>query len=196
MTFTKFLPVPIMIGVVAALWMVVSGQLSTASYPLVPWVPFIGWALYFMAGAKLSRLHKEAIGLTGGIVAAAIVLIFANQFGAVLGQWTLPVIVFFVAFFIVLLELTDWFELAPAYFFSFAGYFAYLLGKFAGTTMTAQHLVWFWALIMIGLALGVLTAKLRKWILTAEGVPESEQQTIFDREQRIKTTEASQAPQK
>lgn len=188
LTFSKFLPVPIMIGIVAAVWVWLTDVVTVEGYPLVAWVPFLSWALHFMAGAKMSRVSKEAVGLTGGIVFAVFALVAMMQLGSTLGQFTMPVIVFFAAFFIVLLEWTDLFELAPAYFFSFAGYFAFLFGGFMGTEMNMQHIIWYWVLIMIGLGIGVLTAELRKWILSSQGVSEADQQTVFDREMRMQKT--------
>jgi len=91
-----------------------------------------------------------------------------------------------VAFLIVMLELTDWFELAPAYFFAFAGYFAYVFGGFAGTmassTDYAMAMVPFFLLLMLGLGLGYITALLRKKILEKEGVYGQDQKTVFDKE--------------
>jgi len=129
MTFKKFLPVGLMIAAVATLYVIVAQYLKVSAL----WVPFISWPLYFIAGAKPSRLHKEVIGLIGGVIFAYLTLVvvvpFTGIFGGVLG---LPLTVFLVALIIVMLELTDWFELAPAYFFSFAGYFAYVFGGFGG----------------------------------------------------------------
>ena len=195
MTFKQFLPVPVMIGVTAGLWMVVVGQWKISAFPLIPWVPFITWALYFMAGAKRSRLMKEAIGVTGGILAAVAVLLAFQGLSGVVGQgwWVLPLVVFFAAFTIVALEWTNWFELAPAYFFTFAGYFAFLFGGFMGPKMTLSNILWFWVLSLIGLGIGLLTSELRKWILSAQGVPEAEQQTVFDREQRKNAQTANPA---
>jgi len=79
-----------------------------------------------------------------------------------------------------MLELTDWFELAPAYFFSYGAYFAYVFGGFAITKESA--LIPFWLLIMLGLVFGYFTATIRKKILEREGVYGKEQQTVFDKE--------------
>lgn len=167
-----------MVGFLAAGWAIVGMKMG-----LVLWVPFISWALFFMAGSKYSRLHKEIIGLTGGLVAAVVLLWllpgFSNFFGA---NWGLPVLVFLAASTIVMLELTDWFELAPAYFFSFAGYFAFLFGGFVGTAMTFPNIINFWILLMVGMGLAMLTQFLRDAILEALNVPKEKRQTVFDKE--------------
>ncbi len=182
MTAKQFFPVALMVAVVAALYVLFAQQLKVSAL----WVPFISWPLYFIAGAKPSRLHKEVIGLTGGILfgflTLKVVVPFTEIFGSLLA---LPLTVFLAAFLIVILELTDWFELAPAYFFAYAGYFAYVFGGFAGAkTSYAAAMVPFWILLMVGLGLGYLTASLRKMILEKEGVHGSAQETVFDKERQ------------
>lgn len=176
----KFIPVAVMVGILAALFVFIGMKLN-----FILWVPFISWALFFIAGAKYSRIHKEIIGLTGGLLFAAILLfllpIFMKIFGNVLA---LPILVFLVAFLIVILELTDWFELAPAYFFSFAGYFALLFGGSAPAQMTGQNIFTFWYLLMLGLILGVITQFLRDGIFDFLKVPPEERQTVFDKEKK------------
>src|SRR3989344_7914809 len=98
MTFKKFLPVGLMIAAVATLYVIVAQYLKVSAL----WVPFISWPLYFIAGAKPSRLHKEVIGLIGGVIFAYLTLVvvvpFTGIFGSVLG---LPLTVFLVALVIV-----------------------------------------------------------------------------------------------
>ncbi len=180
MTLKKFFPVAVVIAVVAALYIVVAQYLKVNAV----WVPFISWPLYFIAGAKPTRLHKEIIGLTGGMIFGYLtVLVLTPMMGWVGAFWALPIIVLFAAFIIVLLELTDWFELAPAYFFAYAGYFAFLFGGFGGATATPlSAMIPFWILLMVGLALGYLTAYLRKMILEKQGLYGSAQNTVFDKE--------------
>lgn len=178
-TVKNFTPVCLMVALIASLWMIIS-----AKFGIIAWVPFISWALYFIAGSKLSRLPKEAIALTGGIIIGYIVLLLIPKFiGIFGGTFGVPVIVFIAAFVIVMLELTDWFELAPAYFFSFATYFAAFFGTSGATPFS---MIWpVWLPLMIGLLLGVITAELRKRILLAQGVPLEQQQTVFDKEKKL-----------
>lgn len=180
MTVKQFLPVCLMIAVVAAIYVWVAQVLKVSAL----WVPFISWPLYFIAGAKPSRLHKQIIGLTGGMIFGFLTLVvvvpFTKLFGATLG---LPLTVFVVAFLIILLELTDWFELAPAYFFAYAGYFAYVFGGFAGKEATyLSAMLPYWILLMVGLGLGYFTAMLRKKILETQGIYGEAQKTVFDKE--------------
>src|SRR3989338_529591 len=172
-TFGNYLPVALFVGVVAALVVYASSALG-ASYPWAGavWLVFISWALYFMAGAKTSRIHKYILGLTGGVVFGWLVIAALPYFTGVFGgTWGLPATVFVAATLIVLLELTDWFELAPAYFFAFAGYFAFLFGNFAGDASPLMAGVYAWILLMAGIGVGLLTASLRQLILSSERVP-------------------------
>jgi len=182
LTISKFIPVAITIGALAAFSILLS---AWAGYPV--WPVFISWGLYFIAGAKPSRLYKEVIGLTGGILFGFATLwavpFFNDIFGSALG---LSLTVFTAAFLIVMLELTDWFELSPAYFISFAGYFAYVFGNFAPGLSPAEAMVPFWFLVMIGLAFGYASATIRKKVLENQGVFGTSQKTIFDKDKEQK----------
>src|SRR3989344_369310 len=180
MTFGKFLPAAASVGVLAALWVAIG-----SANALVLWVPFLSWALVFGAGAgKLSRVPKELIGLVGGTVAGVLVVYLAPTFTGFLGgTLALPVLIFIAGTSIVMLELTNWFELAPAYFFSFAGWFAYLFGGFAGgTDITVASVTMYMALLLLGTGLGIATVLLRKFWLDMMKVPLDQRQTIFDKE--------------
>ena len=184
MTFKKFIPVSLMIAAVAAIYILVAPYLKISSL----WVPFISWPLYFIAGAKPSRLHKEIFGLAGGIILGFLTILVSGILTPMLGGYALAATVFIAAFIIVMLELTDWFELEPAYFFAFAGYFAYVFGGFAGVMSTsadyALAMVPFALLLLLGLGLGYITALLRKKILEKEGLYGKDQETVFDKENR------------
>lgn len=173
-----------MVAVVASVYIIVAQYLKVGAI----WVPFISWPLYFAIGAKPSRLHKEVFGLTGGIIFGYLTLFASGPISSVVGSTLgLPVTVFFVAFIILILELTDWFELATAYFFAYAGYFAYVFGGFGGEyslSTAAKSMIPYWILLMVGLVLGVLTAASRKKILEKEGVYGAAQETIFDKEKK------------
>jgi len=176
MTFKKFLPVALMVAVTAAVYVIIAGYLKVSAL----WLPFIGWPLYFLAGAKPSKLHKEIIGITGGVLFGYVTLLALPVFSG-LGSFALPTIVFFVALIIAILELTDWFELAPAYFFAYAGYFAYVFGGFGGPNATNFSSMFpVWVLIMVGLGLGVISAFLKVKILEKEGLFGADQNVMND----------------
>lgn len=182
MTIGKFLPVAASVGLLAAFWVAIGSAKS-----LVLWVPFLSWALVFGAGAgKMSRIPKELIGLVGGTIAGALVVYLLPIFSSFLGDTlALPVLIFIAGTAIVLLELTNWFELAPAYFFSFAGFFAYLFGGFAGDAgMTVSSTLMYVALLFLGTGLGIVTILLRSFLLDMMKVPKDQRQTIFDKENK------------
>jgi hypothetical protein len=188
--FINWLPIALMVGVLAGgtilIGNILVGQGFTWVGPLI-WVPFISWALYFMAGGKLQRAHKYIFSMVGGILFGWVTIVVGNWLaGIVGGLWAYPIVVFCVATSIVLLELTDWFELAPAYFFGYAGYFATAFG-FAGAlgfskpedlTLMSYHII----LTLAGIFLGWLTIALKGKMLNAMGVPFDQRQTIFDKE--------------
>lgn len=185
-TFKQFFPYAVVVGVLAAATVYASSALSGTWAPAgAVWVPFIAWALYFAGGAKTSRIHKYAIGLVGGAAFGWITLLGAGFFGGIVGAtWALPVTVFFVAIAILLLELTDWFEYAPAYFFGYAAYFAYLFGNFPGADggkAVVPALVNTSILLLVGLGIGYVSATLRGKVLDMTGTPADHRQTIFDK---------------
>ena len=184
-SFGKFLPVAVMIGVAAALVVYLSVNVFASMYPWAGavWVIFISWALYFMAGAKVSRIPKYVLGLVGGVVFGLVTLmLMSNVFAPMVGAYALPVTVFFVATAIVLLELTNLFELAPAYFFGYATYFAYVFNPNLASTSNAMDVVYVSVLLLVGVLVGYITATLRAKILDMERVPFELRDTIFDKE--------------
>lgn len=189
---SKFIPVAFMIALFAGgtVW-VATVALGAKWAPITAvWALFISWAVYFAGGAKLSRAHKYAIGLVGGVVIGWLTLYVADLLKDIVGgNFNLPLAVFFAAFSIVMLELTDWFEYAPSYFFGYAGYFAYIFnpnyGSANGATYESfSHVINFSILLLIGLVLGFITSSLREMILGMEHVPLEERQTVFDEETR------------
>jgi len=183
-TFKQFFPYAVVVGILAALTVYLSATLSGAWAPAgAVWVPFIAWALYFAGGAKFSRMHKYAIGLVGGAAFGWITLVGNSAImGIVGGTLSLPVTVFFVAIAILLLELTDWFEYAPAYFFGYASYFAYLFGGFPGASEgQVTALVNTSILLLVGLGIGYVSATLRGKVLDLTHTPPEQRQTIFDK---------------
>lgn len=185
-SFGNYLPVALFVGLVAALLVYASSAFG-ATYPWAGavWIIFISWALYFMAGAKASRIHKYVLGLVGGVFAGwltlALVSFTSGIVGATLG---LPVTVFFIASAIILLELTDWFELAPAYFFAYAAYFAFVFGGFGGEATNAMQAVYVSIMLMVGIFVGWIVAVARAMIFDFERVPLEHRGTVFDKEIR------------
>ena len=187
-SLSKWTPIALMVGVLAGGTVYLSGQVGPMWAPAgAVWVPFISWALYFIAGGKVSRLHKYVLALVGGILYGWITIVIGNWLnGAVGAAYGYAITVFAVATSIVLLELTDWFELAPAYFFGYAGYFAYVFGHYPGSVAGQEDSFWitipYIILTLFGLFLGWLTVTLKGIMLDKMGVPMDQRNTVFDKE--------------
>lgn len=185
-TFRKWLPVALLVGVLAGFSILLTLQLGAAYgvWIAAPWVLFISWGGWFSLGAKLSRLSKYIIALTGGVVLGWLTLIVNGILTGIIGDvWGLPVTVFLAATTIVLLELTNWFELAFVYFWSYATYFAYVFGGFAGPDVgILQNGVYVWILLMVGVTFAVVNVFLKNRLFSIERVPFDQRNTIFDKE--------------
>ncbi len=188
-SFGQWLPVALMIGVLAGLTVLLTtkiSQMNGLGFIGAVWVIFISWALWFAMGARFDRLAKGVLSTVGGVIfgwltLVALVNVFTPLLGAAAGTWALPLTVFCVATIIVLLELTNLFEVGFAYFFGFAGYFAYVFG-FAGETSQLMAAVQVSILLVIGFGIGILSSTLKNKILDAEAVPLHLRRTIFDKE--------------
>lgn len=188
-SFTQWLPVALMIGLLAGLSVLLSSivsQINGLGFVGAVWVVFISWALWFAMGARFDRLAKGFLSSIGGVIFGCLTLVLmANVFSPLLGEaagmWALPITVFFVATAIVLLELTNLFEVGFAYFFGFAGYFAYFFG-FAGGASQLTAVVHVSVLLMVGFGFGILSSFLKNKILDVEAVPFHLRKTIFDKE--------------
>ena len=171
MKFVQLLPVAIAIASTAAIYVLVAQYFQVNAL----WLPFISWALYFIVGGKPSFLPKEIAGLTGGMLFGYLTLFAVVPIAGLVGETlSLPITVFLAAFFILMLELIDLFDMIPAYFFSYTSYFAYFFGGFGGEEATSFSIIpMFWILLMVGLGLGFFTAELRKKILDVRGIQEN-----------------------
>lgn len=154
----KFLPVPIMVGVLAGLWMVLAGQFN-----LLAWVAFITWGAYFLAGISSRSAIREAISFIAGIVFGMVIVLLGTYLTPSLGTLAFPVAVALAGFTIVLLELVPWFDMAPGYFLGAAAFFA------AGAKADSATFLAVLIPGLLGLALGVLTGYLRGMIFSYEG---------------------------
>lgn len=191
-SFKQYLPVAVMVGFLAAFSVFLTTMIAT-NIPALAWVGssvwvlFISWACWFAVGAKMSRFLKYILSLTGGVIFGWLTLyinttIVAPLLGDAAAMWALPITVFLVATSIVLLELTEKFEIGYAYFFAFAGYFAFLFGGFGGASATPiSGAVAFWILLMLGAGFAIVSSVLREKILDLMKVPADQRKTIFDR---------------
>ncbi|MBI2038766.1 MAG: DUF1097 domain-containing protein [Candidatus Niyogibacteria bacterium] len=181
----KWFPVALLVGVLAGFSVLLTIQVGVryGSWIAAPWVLFISWGGWFSIGAKNKRLLKYIAALTGGVVFGWLTLIVNTYLTGILGSvWGLPTTVFLAATCIVLLELTNLFELAFVYFLSYASYFAYVFGGFSGTDNILTNAVYVWALLMVGVAFALVNVYLKNKLFNIERVPLDQRNTLFDKE--------------
>lgn len=162
----KWAPVALMVGVIAAVYVIIARELN-----LILWAAFISWPLYFLAGATIKKMDEAVIGLSGGLVAGwgliQLIPVFSGTFGEF---WTLPALVVLVAFIIVFLEIVPEFDMAPAYFLSFASFFATMgltnpaTGELYGAGFNT--VISLWIPLMVGLVFAYVNAELVKRVLS------------------------------
>ena len=196
--FKKYMPVAIHVGVWVFIWLWVGLR-----FGMVLWIPFISWSMWYIIGPSWSirkkRFYKNLIGAIGGTVYAVAFILLIPVAANLFGSFAIPMLGYFAGLTILLLELTDWFEYAMSYFFTFGSYFAFAFAGgaygavgdygivFAGSWGSAagyiQDFAYFMALILVGFFLWYFTDIVRYKILAHEGLTdESQQKTIFDKE--------------
>lgn len=113
------IPLWLTVGIIAGVWMPISGFLGVA-----PWPPFIAWAAYFFAGADMNAMKKVYPTFLLGVLCGYVtILLSALQLVSVLGAVGLPLLVGIFAAILVFLGKFNIFSLAPAGFLAFATYF-------------------------------------------------------------------------
>lgn len=158
LTITKFLPAPLIVAVLAFIWMIVS-----ANFSLLGWVAFLTWGAYFLSGVSTKTAIKEAISFTLGILAGVVIVLLGTYLTPVLGSYAFPLVVAVAGFIIVYLELVPWFDMAPGYFIGAAAFFA------AGSKPDLATSTAVFVPGMLGLGLGILTGYLRGIALNMTG---------------------------
>lgn len=112
----QLLPISLSIGILAGIWTYVS-----ITYGLLPWPAFVGWAIFFFAGA-----NKEALTKTLPPVIVGLVLGYATvQLNTALAGNTviLSILVVVLAFLLTFMMNIPWLATAPAAFAMVAVYF-------------------------------------------------------------------------
>lgn len=143
----------ISIGVLAGIWVWLSGVIGVATWPT-----FIGWALFFAAGGDAKAIYKAALPIITGTVLGWIAVITAPYLGGV------AVTVAIVAFIMTVMGLIPGFELVPAQFASCAAFF----GMGATTAAISGNLI----PMLIGVGFGFVSAILPKLVPDKEAEKE------------------------
>ena len=158
MSFQKFLPIPIMYGVLAGIATFLAGSLQFA-----PWPIFVGWMVYLIAGAKPSLLSKEVAALIVGVIVGYLTfLALPGATGTVGATLALPVVVGIAVFVMVAVGRIQLLSLTPAIVIPYATYLAYVLGSFGGAATTPINaIVPFVILNIVGFAFGYVSVLLQ-----------------------------------
>jgi len=137
----QLIPLSLSIGILAAIWTYVS-----STFGLLTWPAFVGWALFFLAGANKEALSKNVPPMLSGVILGHIcVLVYNAISGSVI---ILALFVGVIAFVMTFMMNIPAFATAPAAFASCATYFG------AGDPIKAA------VPLLIGLFLGIVSVML------------------------------------
>lgn len=165
MKFSKFIVIPVMIAVLAALLQVIDQWLGQLGYFAIAtkgfaWLSFQAWALYFLAGCTLGGGLRVMLGYVSGIVGSIAIIAFAGWLGGQgLGFWAVPLSLLILVIPVICLERVRWFDMVPAIFIAAGGYFC-IMNYVPGATFCNAAVTEF-AFCLIGLLFGWVTVALR-----------------------------------
>lgn len=163
MKFSKFIVIPIIVAVLAAIIQAVDQLVSTTTFFSTwsgfGWISFQSWALYFLAGCTLKGGIRALIGYFVGAVASMAIITLAGYF-ACLGFWAVPASLLILVVPIICLERVPWFDLVPAIFIGSGAFFAIV--TYVPETSFCTALTIEMTYCIIGLIFGVTTIMLRQ----------------------------------
>jgi hypothetical protein len=119
----KYLPHPLMVGVLAGLM-----QLMGMTVPMfLAWAGFAAWACYFLAGCT-PRGGMKVIGCwVGGVVGSVVIIELGKALTGAIGtaEVAFPLAVGAIAFVVICFEKVPALNMIPAWFIGAACFFAY-----------------------------------------------------------------------
>lgn len=150
----QFWGLSLSIGILAGIW-----TYASATFGLLTWPAFVGWAIFFFAGGDKAAIMKGLPPIISGVVCGYVcVLVFGAMAG---GTVTLAVLVAIIAFIMTFMMNMSLFALAPAAFASCASFFG------AGDPVKAL------APLVIGLLLGYVSVLLPAAFTSGSGKDKS-----------------------
>ncbi|MBP1761617.1 MAG: hypothetical protein H6Q64_1159 [Firmicutes bacterium] len=112
----QLLPISLSIGILAGIWTFVS-----ATYGILTWPTFIGWAIFFFLGANKEALVKAFPPVLAGLILGYLtVLVNTALHGNTL---ILAILVAVLAFLLTFMMNISWLAAAPSAFAATATYF-------------------------------------------------------------------------
>lgn len=140
----KYLGVSIAVGIVGAAWAFIAEKSGIPA-----WVTFMGWSIFFFAGADLNACKRSLPCIILGVLLAYAAVFTQVSLGTV--GITSAIVVFLLAFTMTIAQSISMFSLAPATFIGCANYFA------------TGDLFYSVVLTSMGLVLGIITIKMGKF---------------------------------
>ena len=141
----KYLGISIAVGFVGAVWVLIAENFGVPA-----WVTFMGWSIFFFAGADLNACKKSLpCIILGALLAYAAVY---TQVSLGTAGITSALVVFVLAFAMTFAQGVSIFSLAPATFIGCANYFA------------TGDLFYSIVLTSMGLVLGIITMKIGSFL--------------------------------
>ena len=163
MTPRRFLPIAIFVALQSSVLQVIDQVLRHAVPPTanlgVPWVAFLAWATYFLAGSTVRGGAKALVGIMIGILYSIGVFVLGGWLGA-LGFLASPVAILLLIPLVMYLELgPDLVTLVPLVFVGAGTFFAcmlYIPGATFATIAATQSIY-----TLLGLTFGWMTIAFR-----------------------------------
>ncbi len=163
MKFKQFVPIPLMIGVLAfgiqVLDQLISPVMPPAGNVGLSWICFQSWAVYFFSGCTLKGGIKAFISYGLGIVVSILIMTMGGATASVLGFCAVPLAVGIMACLAIFLERNDWTSCIPALFIGAGAFFAFMNYIPGATFAIASFTIMVYCLI--GLVFGWVTILLR-----------------------------------
>ncbi len=163
MTLRKFAVIPLIIGVLA-FGIQLLDQLLSPYMPPVPnnglsWICFQSWAVYFFSQSTVKGGIKAFIGYGIGMIISILIMTLGKIGMPLLGFFSVPIAVGFVAFLAIFFERNEWTSSIPAIFIGAGAFFAFMNYVPGATFSNAAFTIMVYC--FIGLFFGFITTVLR-----------------------------------
>ncbi len=169
MKFSKFIVIPVMIAILAAIVQLIDQTFQGAGscdYFIAGsgfgWLTFQAWALYFIAGCNIKGGVQVLIAYIAGIIGSIAIIAFAGWLASVgvPGFWATPLSLIILVIPVICLERVN--VMIPGLFVGAGAYFAIMTFQPAGAATTyvnaaGTELVY----CLVGLIFGWITVTLR-----------------------------------
>jgi hypothetical protein len=163
MKFKQFVPIPLMIGVLAfgiqALDQLISPVMPPEGNVGLSWICFQSWAVYFFSGCTLKGGVKAFISYGLGIVVSILIMLLGGALAPSLGFCAVPLAVGLLACAAIFGERNEWTSCIPALFIGAGAFFAFMNYIPGATFGIAAFTIMVYCLI--GLVFGWMTILLR-----------------------------------